>query len=188
LLLYRVFPYSPSAGSGEAGHPDYVHRPQGAGRLDNPNEYECLYLSAEASGAVGEVFGQLSQWSVDMFTFPAAPGATRALGTYELADEAPVLDLDDAQTLLDRGLRPTQVIERNRPTTQAWALRVFREIDQSRRGARKWDGVRWWSYQRPYWRIYGLWGPRPHCVQVDALDLAHPSVVDAAQALARPIA
>lgn len=187
MLLYRVFPYLSSAAAGDAGHPDYLHKPQGSGRLDNPREYECLYLSAEASGAVGEVFGQLSQWSSAMFPFPAIVGAARALGTYDLADDAPILELDDAQTLLERGLRPTQVVERNRPVTQAWALRIFREADLSRGGARKWDGVRWWSYQRPQWRIYGVWGPKPRCVRVESLDVGHPSVIDASRAMARPL-
>ena len=146
-----------------------------------------MYLSAEASGAVGEVFGQLSQWSAPMFVFPALVSSYRVLGTYELPDDAPILDLDDARALLDRGLRPTQVIVRNRPVTQAWALRVFRETDDSRAGARKWDGVRWWSYQRPQWRVYGIWGSKPRCVHVDKLDVSHTSVVDAARVLARPI-
>lgn len=183
MLLYRVFPHLPGAAPGDPGHPEYLHKPQGKGRLDNPAEYDCWYLAAEASGAVGETFGDLHVWTSGMFSFPALAGATRALGTYEIPDATPILDLDDARNLLAHGLRPTQVIERNRPVTQGWALQIFSETSAS--GARKWNGVRWWSYHRPQWRIYGLWELMPHCVKVESLDLNHPAVVDAARALAK---
>ena len=156
MLLYRVFPSLDSAGEGEPGHPSYIHKPQGKGRLDNPGDYTCWYLSGESSGAVGEVFGDLTSWVDDMFEVPFLAGARRALGTYFIPDDTPLLDLDDAKNLLDRGLRPTQVIIRNRPATQAWALAIFKEANAD--GSRKWQGVRWWSYQRPSWQIYGLWG------------------------------
>ena len=184
MLLYRVFPYLATAAPGTSGHPLYLRKPQGRGRLDNPSEYDCWYLAAEPSGAVGEVFGQLAEWTEAMFPFPLTPGARKALGIFQIPDDTPILDLDDAQNLLDRGLRPTQVIERNRPVTQGWALRIFRETDGT--GARRWDGVRWWSYQRPQWRIYGLWGLTPERVRIEELQLDHPAVVDAAKALGRP--
>jgi hypothetical protein len=113
------------------------------------------------------------------------PGSRRALGTYRVPDGTPILDLDDAEALLDRGLRPTQVIERNRPATQAWALSIFNE--RASDGGRRWNGVRWWSYHRPQWRIYGLWEITPDGVAIEALDLAHPAVQDAARTLARPV-
>jgi hypothetical protein len=184
VLLYRVFPYLASASEGQPGHPQYLHRPQGASRLDNPGEYDCWYLAAEASGAVGETFADLSIWTPAMFAFPLVPGSARQLGVYQIPDETPILDLDDAQNLLDRGLRPTQVIDRNRSVTQTWALRIFQERTTS--GERKWNGVRWWSYQRPQWRIYGLWEITPEYLRVDNLDLDHRAVTDAATALGRP--
>jgi hypothetical protein len=186
VLVYRVLPYLDSADRGEPGHPDYLSPDQGKGRLDNPDRYRCWYLAFEASTAVGEVFADLVHWREEMFPFPALDGARRALGTYEVPDGVPLLDLDDARNLLDRGLRPTQVIERNRPATQAWALRVFEETDHD--GASRWSGVRWWSFHRPQWRVLGLWGHDPRCVQVERLDLGHPTVVDAADALAKPLA
>lgn len=185
MLLFRVFPYLAGAHVGEPGHPQYLHPAQGAGRLDNPREYQCWYLSAEASGAAGEVFGDLARWSDGMFGFPALPGARRTLGTYEIPDDTPLVDLDDAQNLLDRGLRPTQVIGSNRPVTQAWALRIFNE--RAHGGTRKWNGVRWWSYHRPQWRIFGLWEIEPRCVDTGALDVGHPAIVDAARTLVRPL-
>lgn len=154
------------------------------GPLDNPTEYDCWYLSAEASGAVGESFGNLARWTRAMFPFPLVPGASKALGIFHVADVCPVLDLDDAQNL-DRALRPTQVIIRNLDVTQAWALRIFQEKNAD--GQRTWQGVRWWSYQRPQWRVLGLWGADLECVEVQELQIGHPAVVDAATALNRPL-
>ena len=108
-----------------------------------------------------------------MFAAPYLPGATRALATYEIADDTPLLELDDARNLLARGLRPIQVIERNRPATQAWALNVYDERKPDT-GARLWAEVRWWSYHRPQWRVMGIWGVTPPSVRVDALNLTPP--------------
>lgn len=185
MLVYRVFPYLASAGPDEPGDPGYLHTGQGKGRLDNPDRYRCWYVALDASGAVGEVFADLLKWREEMFPFPAIAGARRALGVYEIPDDTPLLDLDDARNLLDRGLRPTQVIERNRPATQAWALRAFEEADRD--GTPKWSGVRWWSFHRPQWRVLGVWGRTPQNVDVEDLDLEHPAIVDAARALAKPI-
>ncbi len=185
MLLYRVFPYLAAAAPGEPGHSGYLHGPQGKGRLDNPAEYACWYLSAEAGGAVGEVFADLGRWSPEMFDVPFLPGGERSLGVYEIPDETPLLDLDDAKHLLDRGLRPTQVIERNRPATQAWVLKIFDERDAD--GSRRWRGVRWWSYHRPQWRILGLWGVTPSKVAVEPLEQGHPAIHDAARALSKPV-
>ena len=183
MLLYRVFPYLTTASEGQPGHPEYIHPAQGKGRLDNRNDYLCWYMSPEAAGAVGEVFGDLGEWTDGMFSAPFIPGSRRALGIYEVPAETPLLDLDDAKTLLSRGLRPSQVIERNRPATQAWALGIYNEKNDD--GTRKWRGVRWWSFQRPQWRVIGLWDLTPSCKKVEELDLWHPAVIDAAKALHR---
>jgi hypothetical protein len=190
MLAYRIFPYDPNALRLAPGSYDYLHRPQGRGRLDNPNEYDVWYLATTPEAAVGEVFGDLSEWSNSMFLFPALPGAIRALGIFHVDDNINLLDLDDAQNLADRGLRPTQVIERRRSVTQSWALRIFRESDNL--GRRKWQGVRWWSYQRPNWTVIGLWttvaAPPPYSQKtVEYLDCTHPAVLDASSALGRPI-
>lgn len=185
MLLYRVFPYLGAASAGQPGHPEYLHKPQIRGRLDNTTEYDCWYLARDAAGAVGEAFGNQGVWSDAMFETPFLPGGRRGLGVFEVPDEIPVLDLDDSQNLADRGLRPTQVVIRNLSVTQAWALKIFGE--QKADGERKWDGVKWWSFQRPQWEVYGLWGDPPHHVRVEHLDLTHYAVIDAAKALARQL-
>jgi hypothetical protein len=180
VLLYRVFPYLASARRGAPGHPLHVHPGQGTGRWDNPASYVAWYLAGEPASAVGEVFAAIGTWREEMFACPQVPGARRALGVYRLADDLPYVDLDDARTLLDRGMRPTQVIERNRPYTQAKALEIYLE--------RRWQGIRWWSFHRPRWRVWCLWDVVPRCEDVQELGLAHAAVLDAAAALAKPIA
>lgn len=60
----------------------------------------------------------------------------------------PCIDLDDVKALLDRGIRPTEVV-RNRPRTQAIAAGIF--------GEQRWSGIQWWSYQRSQWTSSALW-------------------------------
>ena len=114
-----------------------------------------------------------------MFESPARPRARRALGRYELAERASVLDLDDAVTLRELGLRPSEVVSPDRTVTQRWARAI---VDK-----RRWVGVRWWSYYDPRWYSYGLWDRRHLTVTgVEPLSLEHPAVVAAATVLQRP--
>jgi hypothetical protein len=119
VLVYRIFAYDPVASVGQHGHPEYLYKPQGKGRLDNPQHYDSWYVALTPEAAVGEVFGDITVWGQDMFELPAFAGSRRALGVFELPDEISLLDLDDAPALLDRGLRPTQVIARNRAARKA---------------------------------------------------------------------
>jgi hypothetical protein len=78
------------------------------------------------------------------------PGARRRLGTYRFDETThPLLDLDDARVLADRGLRPTYVVIRERPRTQQMAADIYSE--------HRWAGVQWWSYYRPQWTVVALW-------------------------------
>ena len=186
MRLHRVFPYVPTARSGEPGHPSYVPMSSGKNRLDNPKQYSVHYLAEHAAGAVAETLGQASEWTPAMLLGPRGSGARRALATYEFTGIDRVLDLDDAQALLDRQLRPTHVVRRNLSVTQAWALRIFEER-ATPRGKRRWDGVRWWSWYRPEWPVVGLWGGELELIDIESLDLAHPAVREAAVALGRVI-
>ncbi|HEX8080578.1 MAG TPA: RES family NAD+ phosphorylase [Jatrophihabitans sp.] len=183
-----MFPFDEDALPGEPGHPEYLHKPQGQGRLDNPASYDTWYFAATPEAAVGEVFGDLTTWGDDMFELPALPNALRVLGIFELPDSANLLDLDDPKALYERRLRPTQVIARRRAVTQSWALDIFKESEDT--GARQWAGVQWWSFQRPHWTVYGLWysrgeAPIHKLVDWDFLDVNHPAVADAARSLGK---
>lgn len=147
--------------------------------MDNPEHYQTFYASDAAEGAVGEAFGNLQTWSDGMFQGrPAMPGSFKALATMLLSDASEVLNLDDARNLLDRELRPSSVVIRDRPKTQAWALRIY--------GEQAWAGVRWWSYYNPAWGSHGIWDRGAlELVTVAPLNRAHPAVLAAVQALSR---
>jgi len=183
MRAYRVFPYLSAARRGDPGHAEYVGQ-QGSGRLDNPDHYEVRYLAEAPVTAVAERFGELVRWTPAMFRH--VRGASLALATFEVPDSLRRVDLDDARALADRRLRPTQVVRRHLPTTQAWALDIFRE-KVSARGGPRWDGVRWWSWYRPEWPVLGLWRGEPELLSVEPLGLDHPAVREAALALGRPL-
>jgi len=183
MLAYRICPHLPTAAWASPGHPMHVGI-QGTGRLDNPARYRIWYLALDPAGAVAETFGDLNTWDSAMFRCPLIPGSRRVLATYHLNDDTPLLDLDDARNLYERRLRPTQVIERNRAVTQALALSIYNERNDQ--GARIWDGIRWWSYHRPQWRIIGYWGQSdPRLLHLQELTLANPAMTDAAISLKR---
>ncbi len=147
--LYRVFPWVENAATGEPGHPLYVARPQGHGRVDNPERYLTLYASDDPDGAIGEAFGNHAVWTRDLLGGPPAlPGSQRALAVIHAA-KVDVLDLDDPAVLSERRLRPSKVVTRQREVTQRWALEILHET--------RWGGVRWWSYHDPEWGSFGLW-------------------------------
>lgn len=163
--LYRVLPYLRGARAGTPGHPLFVPHSTGAARVDNPGQYDVLYLGDTAAGAIAEAFGWAPRWDASLFRgIPALRGSVRALAAYELADDrAAVCDLDDAQRLVDLGLRPSQVVTRDRSVTQRWAADIH--------GRGSFAGVRWWSYYDPRWGSYGLW-------DVSALRVASVTVLD----------
>ena len=61
MLVYRVFFHDPGARPGDPGHALHLHRPQGAGRWDNPDLYDAWYFARSPEGAIGEVFGALAE-------------------------------------------------------------------------------------------------------------------------------
>lgn len=189
MLVYRVFGFHPDSKTGQSGHPDYLHD-QGGGRIDNPNDYDLWYFARTPEAAIGETFGDQREWSDDMFPTPWLAGGRRVLGTYRIPTDTKLLNLDDANALRERALRPSQIIERNRAATQSWADGIFAE--RTHDGSRKWQGVRWWSYHRPEWEILGLWmvpGQAPLHTYQNHMDLSvsHYLVTDAAEALNRAI-
>lgn len=178
VRLYRVLPWLPGALAGDPGHPLYVPRPQGAGRIDNPEAYLVLYASDSPAGAVAEAFGNHAVWTEHLLVGRGdIPRSRTALAAYET--DAPILDLDDPAVLHARGLRPSRIVTGDRTCTQRWALDLFREG--------RWVGVRWWSYFDPDWGSHGVWDPA--CLapaEVVPLTADHPALVEALRVLHRP--
>jgi hypothetical protein len=57
---------------------------------------------------------------------------------YRLPETLRVLDLDDSAELLERSLRPTQIVTRNLSVTQAWGSRIWNERDPHDSTRRRW--------------------------------------------------
>lgn len=179
-LLYRVLPRLPDAVHGEPGGPLFVPG-LNAGRIDNAEHYTTLYASDDPAGACAEAFGYLRVWSASILRgSPSLPGSSQALATYELDDAAPLCDLDDARRLVDLGLRPSQVVTRERTVTRSWALRIFEE--------ERWSGIRWWSYYDPRWGSHGIWALEAlEVADVAPLSIDHPAILEAADVLKRMV-
>lgn len=182
MHLYRVCPVDPEAAEGSPYHPGSVPRSSGQHRIDNPDRYDTLYVALSAAGAVAERFGLFAQWGDWLLEHPR--GFTAQLVTFDLSDDRPLLDLDDAGELAARAMRPSRVVTRDRTTTQAWAARAH--------GEDRWAGVSWWSYYDPDWTSCGLWCPPGaslieglSVVGVEELGGEHPAVGEAGHALLR---
>jgi RES domain-containing protein len=190
MHVYRVVGYDADADSGAPGHPLAVDRRfQRAGRWDNPDLYSLLYASTSPAGAIAESFGNLANWSDEMFSVPYIRHGRRALVTFAVPSDLSLVDFDDARTLLDRGLRPTQIVVRNAGFTQQLAAEIFAERTPA--GSRRWHGVRWWSFQRGFWTNVALWSADDRfrtlsVADVEPLSMQHPAVLDARTELARP--
>ena len=184
MLLYRVFNHIPAATTGSPGHPSYIHRPQTKGRWDNPSLYDSWYLSTSPEGAIAETFGNNEFWMDTMFVRAYLPAGRMTLGIFETPDDLGICDLDDANTLLHMGMKPSQVVTRNLPYTQARAAAAFTEG--------RWAGLGWWSFHRPFWANRMLWAttstPAPLTfVGAEHLDLSHRSVISVQATLAIPV-
>jgi hypothetical protein len=178
--LYRVFPWLASAADDEPGGALYVPA-QGAGRFDNPGEYEISYFSESREGAIAEAFGRLPVWTQSMLDgVPALASSVHALATVELAGSALLCDLDDAKTLVSLSLRPSDVVNRDYTVTQAAALHIFTSNAVA--------GLRWWSYYNPPWGNIGIWDRGMFgAVTVQRLTIADSAVFAAARTISRLI-
>lgn len=104
-------------------------------------------------------------------------------------DGPALLDLDDAGTLLELGVRPSQIVVQNLDATQTLARRIF----ESRDGERTQGGLVWWSSQLPSENSVLLWGQDGvppsglKLVGIQPLTVSHPAVVEAAARLYREL-
>lgn len=176
MLLYRVFPHIDDARRGEPGHPLYIQPRQGMGRWDNPDKYLVRYLAVSPECAIGEAFAHLKAWTPAMLRRPDLPGSERRIAVFQFDETTnPLIDLDDAATLVRLGLRPTDVVIRNRPKTQTIAAQIF---DEGR-----WAGIRSWSYHRPQWPVVALWTQRSLKAHSILGIAGHPALEEAADTL-----
>jgi hypothetical protein len=178
LRLYRVLYYLDGAAPTEKGGVLYVPPQTGLGRINNPDDYEALYVGGSPAGVCAEVFyrGKFrSQWT-DAMLAPLPNGSRRVLAWYEFPDSMAICDLNDPKELLARKLRPSDIATRDYTVTRQWALNIFRE--------KRYIGVSWWSYCDALWATYGLWDRDAiNKYGFEELTLAHAAMIEAASVM-----
>lgn len=139
MICWRVValdPAAPTAGCG--GMLWFPRELQGGGRHDNPDLYGCLYVAAEAVGAIAETLAPFRGSGLLHPSMLRKAGRPLYLGKILLAEEAPIIDLDDPAVLMREGLRPSQVATRLRSTTQIQAAQLHQVHAAT-------VALRWWS-------------------------------------------
>jgi hypothetical protein len=179
VRVYRVLHCAPGAAPRDPGGALFIPR-QGGGRIDNPADYEVLYVGDSQAGVCAEVFNRgkyRKEWNAEMLRgLPSIPGSRRVLAWYEIPAGMPICDLDDPNVLVARSLRPSNIITRDYAQSQAWAMQVFTES--------RWAGVRWWSYHDARWASLGLWSRDAIAdFGYDELTIDHPAIIEAASVL-----
>jgi RES domain len=151
------------------------------GRHDAPHLYGAMYTSLSPVSAVAEQLARFrgTSFRPEMLT---RAGHTLGMARYLLSvPRARLVDLDDPVTLVEKGLRPSQVATRHRVATQAIASSLFgtsrpRPI-----------GLRWWSILEASWINVTLFAERavPHlrAVEVEPLTPDDEVVRDACRLL-----
>lgn len=176
MILHRCFAWNQAAASSEQDGPLWFPRIfQGEGRHDNPERFGCLYLADRPLSCVVE---QLARFRGQRLaaSLLRRRGLPLALAALELADDAPLVDLDDPAVLRRERLRPSRVATRERDVTQPQALALYERHPDA-------AGLRWWSTYESLWAnvtIFDRAAARLRVVDVRELTLEDPAVVEAA--------
>jgi hypothetical protein len=180
VILHRCFPLSARARDDAADGPLWFPRAlQGEGRHDNPDVYGCLYLSDRPLSPVIEQLAAFRGQRLSA-SLLRRRGLPLALAEIELDEEAPLIDLDEPQTLRRERLRPSLVATRQRDITQPQALDLFRRHPDA-------AGLRWWSVWESRWvnvTVFDRAAAALRLLGTQVLTLEHPAVREAAELFA----
>lgn len=183
MILFRCFAWNDAGRHHERDGPLWFPREfQGEGRHDNPDAYGCLYL---ADRAVSGVVEQLARFRGQRLT-PALlrrRGLPLAIAELDLAQSAPLVDLDDPVVLKREKLRPSRVATRDRSITQAQALSLHQRHPQA-------AGLRWWSTYESLWAhvtIFDRAASDLRVREVRTLTMDHPTLLEAAELFAMQV-
>lgn len=175
MRAYRVFSYVKNAAQRDPGGVFFTP-PQGAGRIDNPDLYDILYVADHAAAAVAETLTPVAhRWTERTLRGDSRiVKSARALAVLEIPDSPPICDLNDTQELSNRSLQPANVITRHYVETQLMARSIYNE--------NRYRGLKWWSYYEASWASVGLWHfDDVTCADIIPLTLRHPAVTEAAR-------
>jgi hypothetical protein len=144
VIVHRAFALDTDAQPRQRGGALWFPRMlQGQGRHDNPNDYGCLYVTAQAVSAVVEHLVRFVTTTFDP-TMLTHRGVPLALATIEVPDEVELVDLDDPKVLVRERLRPSAIATRNRKRTAPDALALFEAHPDA-------GGLKWWSTYEASW-------------------------------------
>lgn len=180
MNLSRVVALDPRAGPAAAGGPLWFPRPfQGTGRHDRPALYGCLYAATEPASAVSEALAAFRGSGRLHESMLVRMDRKLNLVEFALADDAPLIDLDDPRVLTREKLRPSGVATRERALTQELAARLWETHDQA-------AGLRWWSTLEASWinvTLFDRCASALTIASVEQLRLDSPVVLEAAEFL-----
>lgn len=168
-----MFPWDRQAAEGQPFSASFVPAAQGSGRFDLPGEPAgILYLAESSDHAVAEKIQDLRSQTLDAEDL-SEYGHPLALVQVTLAPQvlARMADLCDPATLATLEVAPDDVCARDRTTTRAIAVRLYRA---------GYTGVRWWSAFFGEWHTLVLFrdrlDPPPAFGEPELLHIAHPAV------------
>ncbi|MBI2762227.1 MAG: RES domain-containing protein [Chloroflexi bacterium] len=151
-MLYRLFPWDPSAAAASPGGPLFNPRlQQGSGRHDNPALYGALYTGRLEVSAVAEWLAGFRGQRLGPDDFGRTDGRRWALVGLDDGALRGLVDLDDPGELVLRHLRPSGVATRTRSSTREVAGALFAE------GI---PGFGWWSTLEASWPNVTLFAER----------------------------
>lgn len=151
-MLYRLFPWDPTAKAEVIGGPRFNPRAQqGSGRHDNPALYGAIYVSRLPISPIAEWLARFRGQTVESSDLVRVDG--RRLAVVGFADLAPdeAIELDEPRELAARGLRPSGVATYQRTVTQRLAADLYAE---------ELSGFAWWSTLEASWSNMTLFAER----------------------------
>lgn len=170
MLVYRVFRHLPAATPGDNGHPFFVWNQTNRSRWDNGDLYTAWYVAKSPVGAIAETLGNYAFWDDSTFTPTNPAGSRLALAEFDLPNNSALFNLDDPNQLAYINMRPSEVVIRNRPQTQARARKIFQERHPTST-TRAWDGVSWWSFHDPTETVLAIFTPVGETPPLDLLNV-----------------
>lgn len=147
-LLWRVFPWDPSARAGGPYSPGHLPAQSGQGRFDLPlqGDASSWYFAETPEHAVGEKIQDLrGQNLTDEYLLER--GHRLALCPVEVSEGVPIADFCIPSHLVERDVLPDRLAYRDRDVTRA-IVRRLRGADPDV------AGFRWWS------ALFGEWHTR----------------------------
>ena len=128
MEFFRVFSWDRSSRGSGAGGPFFVPRQRhGSGRHDNPSLYGAFYCSLDSISCIAEALQPFRGQTVRARDLQRHPNWILAMASFDLADPAGLVDLDDPAQLARRKVRPSSVATGDRRRTQNLAAQIYRE-------------------------------------------------------------